>query len=139
MTATEIERRLSSKLQSEEGIVAAYLFGGFAENRAHSESDVDVGVLLERSRHPTVSDRFEERLRLISRLGGTLEGHPIDLVVLNDAPPLLARRVVTAGSRFLLMDPGVERDFFRDVQLRAADLEPFLRRMRKIKLEGLAG
>jgi hypothetical protein len=35
-------------------------------------------------------------------------------------------------------DPGADHAYVRDVQLRAADLEPFLRRMRRIKLDALA-
>jgi hypothetical protein len=36
-------------------------------------------------------------------------------------------------------EPAAEHAFRRDVQLRAADLEPFLRRARARKLEVLAG
>jgi hypothetical protein len=62
----------------------------------------------------------------------------VDAVVLNDAPPHLARRIAVEGEPLFCSDAGAERAFRRDVQLRAADLEPFLRRMRQIKLEALA-
>ena len=35
-------------------------------------------------------------------------------------------------------DPEADHAFCRDVQLRAADLDPFLRRMRLIKLRALS-
>lgn len=35
-------------------------------------------------------------------------------------------------------DAAADHAFVRDVQLRAADLEPFLRRLRRVKLEALA-
>ena len=60
-----------------------------------------------------------------------------DGVILNDAPPELGRRVVTEGKPVYVGDPDADRDFVRDVQLRAADLDPFLRRMRRIRLEAL--
>ena len=41
----------------------------------------------------------------------------------------------TLGKRF---DPDADHAFVRDVQLRAADLEPFLRRTRRLKLQALA-
>ena len=62
----------------------------------------------------------------------------VDLVVLNDAPPLFARRVVLDGWLVHWADADAEHAFRRDVQLRAADIAPFLDRMRRIKLEALS-
>lgn len=139
MTREEIESRLTQRLGADpsNGIVAAYLFGSVAEGHPHSESDVDLGVLLDRRRFPGARERFDRRLELLSRLSGAALDRRIDLVILNDAPPQFARRIVTSGRRFLCADAEVERAFVRDVQLRAADLEPFLRRMRRIKLESM--
>src|SRR5437867_279503 len=86
-------------------IVSAYLFGSHGEGRAHRESDVDVGVLLHRGSHPTRRDRFEARLRLINLLARHLRTNRVDLVVLNDAPPELGRRIVTRGRRIVCADP----------------------------------
>ena len=135
--ASDIENRLANRLRDDPslGVVFAYLFGSEAEGRSHRESDVDVGVLLERSRFPTSTLRFEQRLLMLSRLSAGLDGRALDLVVMNDAPPLLARHIVTRGRRIFCADPEADHAFVRDAQLRAADLEPFLRRMRHIKLE----
>jgi hypothetical protein len=59
------------------------------------------------------------------------------VVVLNDAPPLLGRRIVIKGRRVFCADAEADHAFVRDVQLRAADLEPFLRRMGQLKLDAL--
>lgn len=119
------------------GVVAAYLFGSHAEGRAHRESDVDVGVLLRRDACPTPAARFEARLSLLARLMGALRTNEVDLVLLNDAPPLLGRRIVNHGRCVFCADADAERDFRLQVQLRAADLAPFLRRMQRLKLEAL--
>lgn len=119
------------------GLVSAYLFGSHAAGRAHRESDIDVAVLLERKAFPTAKARFEEQLRLSTLLGETLGTSRIDLVVLNDAPPLLGRHIVTAGERLFCSDPDRDHAYVRDVQLRAADLEPFLRRTRQVKLAAI--
>ena len=58
--------------------------------------------------------------------------------MLNDAPPLLARRVVLDGRQVYCADVDADRDFRRDTLLRAADLEPFLARMRALKVDALA-
>ena len=136
----ELERRLTAVLREleAEGVVSAYLFGSRAEDRGHRESDVDVGVLLDRRALPGARDRFEAGLRLSSRLQSRLGTRDIDVVVLNDVPPGLGRHVVHRGRRLVCFDPEVDHAFVRDVQLRAADLEPFLRRARRLKLEALA-
>jgi predicted nucleotidyltransferase len=120
------------------GVASVYVFGSRSEGRAHRESDLDFAVLLDRGFYPTDRERFEARLRLIAELSSRFPGTPIDLVVLNDAPPLLARRIVTQGRRVFCADPAADHAFVRDVQLRAADLAPFLRRMRRIKLDAIA-
>src|SRR5712691_2577672 len=119
-------------------VASAYLFGSQAEGRAHRESDVDVGVLLRRETCPTRRDRFEERVRLISFLAGRLGTGRIDVVVLNDVPPELGRQIVTRGQRLACADAAADHAFVRDVQLRAADLGPFLRRTRRTKLGALS-
>jgi predicted nucleotidyltransferase len=140
MADTVSSRMLASALrsllerQAPESLVAAYFFGSHAESRAHRESDVDVGVLFARDQAPTSRDRFEERLRLSSLLAPVASPGLVDLVVLNDAPPGLAARIVTTGRLLYCRDPEAEHAFRRDAQLRAADVEPFLRRMRAIKL-----
>jgi len=119
------------------GIISAYLFGSHAAGRPHRESDVDVGVLLDRERYATRKERFDVRVRLGSELIDALDTNDVDVVVLNDAPPLLGRRIVTEGRRVACTDPEADLRYVRDVQLRAADLLPFLERTRRIKLEAL--
>lgn len=117
-------------------VASAYLFGSAAGDRSHRESDVDIGVLLGWSSLPRRSDRFEAGIRLAGRLQALL-AQPVDLVVLNDVPPLFGRHVVTEGRRLLVRDARCDHDFVRDVQLRAADLAPWLARMRTLKLASL--
>ncbi len=120
------------------GLISAYLFGSHAEGTAHRESDVDVGVLLSRDLHPTARERFEEQVRLSAFLMAALATRIVDVVVLNDAPPQFGRRIVSTGRRVFCGEPEADHAFVRDVQLRAADIEPFLRRTRRLKLAALA-
>jgi predicted nucleotidyltransferase len=132
--------RAAAALQRDmaEGLVAAYAFGSHAEGRAHRESDLDVGVLLATARFPSRRERFDRGIEIAAALGCTLGMQDVDIVVLNDAPPLLARRIVLDGVRLFCGDPERTHAFVRDTQLRAADLVPFLRRMQAIKLAALA-
>jgi predicted nucleotidyltransferase len=118
--------------------VSVYLFGSHAKGRAHRESDVDIAVLIRHEEHATPRDRFEARLALISHFAAALHRDDVDIVLLNDAPPHLGRAVVTAGRRVFCADESRDHAYVRDVQLRAADVDPWLRRMRAIKLEAIA-
>ena len=99
---------------------------------------MDVALVLDRSRWPTARERFELRVGLTADLVHVLGANEVDVVVLNDAPPLFARRVLSRGLSVFCDDEDSNRDFRRDVQLRAADLEPFLDRHRRTKLDALA-
>lgn len=137
VAADDLAAALTTTLTEVRGVVSAYLFGSVATGRAHRESDVDVGVLLDRQVYPGCADRFEARLRLIGLLQSATR-RDIDLVVLNDAPPQLACAIMSAGTRLLVADAGVDHAHLRTMLSRAADLEPFLRRARAVKLAVVA-
>lgn len=61
----------------------------------------------------------------------------VDVVILNDAPAPLARHVVLDGIRAFCRNEETDHAFRREFQLRAADLAPFLHRMRRTKLDTL--
>ena len=119
------------------GVSSVYLFGSHAEGRAHRESDVDVAVLLDWNRYLTSGERFDARVLLGSELISVLNTNDVDLVILNDLPPLFGRRIIYEGKRVFVGDPEADRVYTRDIQLQAADLEPWLERMSRIKLEAL--
>jgi predicted nucleotidyltransferase len=135
----DLRRRIREFLtaQGEERAVSAYLFGSVATGSSHRESDVDVGVLLQRRRFPDRMARSQERVRLLSGLMAATGRNDIDLVVLNDIPPRFQRAVITGGERLLCLDPEGDLVFRRDAQLLAADLDVFMRRMEPLKLEAL--
>ena len=129
---------LAAYLSTVPGVQSGYLFGSHAEGRAHRESDIDVAALLDRSLYPDARDRFEARMRIAGGLIAATRCNDLDLVVLNDAPPQFARRIVLDGIRLFCADPDADHAFRRDVQLRSADIAPFLERTRRTKLEFLA-
>jgi predicted nucleotidyltransferase len=129
----DLRTELASAVRDMPGVVSLYLFGSVAEGREHLESDVDVGVLLDRAVYPTERDRFDRRLLLGTALRDAAR-READVVILNDAPPTLARAIVTRGERIVCRDAELDHAFVRDAQLLAADIDPWLRRMRAIKL-----
>ena len=129
---------LASYFAGKPGVQAAWLFGSHCEGRSHRDSDIDVAVLFEHGRYPDALARFNARVRMTADIIALLHRNEVDLVVLNDAPPRFARRIVLDGRCVHCADAGAEHAFRRDVQLRAADIGPFLDRMRRIKMEALS-
>lgn len=134
-----VEARLRERFPTDRfpEVVSLYLFGSVAIDATHHDSDVDVGVLVDRGIAPSKADRSELRVRLGSELIALTRRNEVDVVVLNDAPPLFARAIVTGGKRLLCRDDEIDRRFVLDTLLRAADLEPWLRRMQQTKAEAL--
>jgi predicted nucleotidyltransferase len=118
-------------------VLAVYLFGSHARGTPHTESDVDVGLVLEPGSTLDQSARFNVRIELGGRLIHALHNNNVDVVVLNDAPPPLAAAAVTKGVQVYCRDARRLASVERDIQLRAADLQPFLRRMERRLLERL--
>jgi hypothetical protein len=134
-----IQSRLSAFFgaRSAEGVLSAYLFGSHARGAAHRQSDVDVAVLVDRSVYPTRGARDRLRVELAAELIHVLRNNEVDVVCLQDVPPELGRRIVTEGAPVFCADRAADHAFRRDVQLRAADVEPFLRQMRARLLAAL--
>ena len=78
-------------------IQAAYVFGSVATGRTRPDSDVDVAVLVDQRVKP--AQMLKYRLKLMADLGSALRRSDVDVVVLNEAPPLLAHRVLSQGRR----------------------------------------
>jgi predicted nucleotidyltransferase len=73
----------------------AYLFGSQATGYTHADSDVDIAVLLNDGL--TADERFAERLALIGALSQVLRTDTVDVVILNEASPLLAYEALHHG------------------------------------------
>ena len=75
-------------------VVAAYLFGSVARGRADSLSDVDVAVLLDEN--VDAEGRVERQLCFMMNLDEYAD-REVQVVLLNQASPLLAYQVVRDG------------------------------------------
>lgn len=127
-----------SLLFRDRGIVLAYLFGSVARDRERPDSDLDLAVLLPRDVPPAAYARIA--MGLSWDIVGLTHVDDVDVVVLNDAPPVLAREIVTTGR--LLYGTASEDLEFRLLTLkRYMDTEPLRRITRKLlheRIDGLA-
>lgn len=101
-----------------EGVVSAALVGSQARAAAGPLSDVDVAVWL----HPGLdrAGRAELRTVLAGELAAVLGTDEVDVIVLNDAPPLVCHRAMGPAVRL------VTRDELARVRLESAALLNYL-------------
>jgi len=120
--------QVRSALGAEAGLVTAYLFGSFGRGDNRPGSDVDLAVLLDRERRPDLEGLpLDLEARLERRLG-----RPVQIVVLNQAPPDLVHRVLRDG--VIVLDRDRARRIRFEVQARNEyfDVAPLLRRYRRV-------
>ncbi|GMV15718.1 MAG: nucleotidyltransferase domain-containing protein [Sorangiineae bacterium PRO1] len=122
----DTEAELTRRLESVPEILFALLFGSRAAGTPRADSDWDVAVFL--SPALSAAERFRLRARLSGELGDLGQ---VDVVVLNDAPPLLAHRALqgrlltvadrTAYVRFFVATVSASEDerYFREIHDRA--------------------
>jgi len=124
--AVESNREAIRALLERSGVVLAYLFGSAARGRDREDSDLDIAALFG-GRVPA-SQRSELRLKLLTELVGLIHVNDIDLVVLNDAPPLLAYKVASTG-RTILGDRPEQVRFAIQAIKRFIDTRPLRERL----------
>jgi predicted nucleotidyltransferase len=90
-----IQESITKCVAAKPSVLAAYVFGSTATKRTRKDSDIDIAVLLRDGM--TAAQRFRYRLKLIVDLGSALKRSDVDVVILNEATPLLAHRVLSKG------------------------------------------
>jgi predicted nucleotidyltransferase len=94
--------RLAAALEPRAEILDAYCFGSTVSGTARGHSDLDVAVYL--ADRPPPGSAFGYAADLAAALMAALAVPRIDVVVLNDAPPLLYHRVLRDGIRVVSRD-----------------------------------
>lgn len=103
-------------MASREEVLAAYLFGSSASGRLRPDSDVDIAVLVDERCFQ--EDLFDYRLRLSADLRDCLKRPDVEVVILNEVPPVLAHNVISKG-KLIFERSRAARIFF---QIRALNL-----------------
>lgn len=107
------------------GVAVAYLFGSAARGTRGPLSDVDLALLLDSTHTP--SSRFAQRLEITTHLTHLLRAPRVDVVILNDAPPLLQFRVIQQGQVLFERDPQDRVTFEARAIQRYCDTQPLRR------------
>jgi predicted nucleotidyltransferase len=105
----ETLRMLSEFFRRKPGVRLAYLFGSQARGQTTPRSDLDLAVEMDHLLPET--DRTGLRIALLNELIDLLRSDQIDLVLLNEAPPLLRHRVAREGMLLHEDRPGLRVAF----------------------------
>lgn len=120
MLSTETLDALATYFSGQAHVAAAFLYGSQSRGTAHGGSDVDVAVLLQRDEHvePT------RRLRLTNDLIDLLNRSDVDVVILNQASPVLLHRVARDGTVLFATDKSVVGEFIIRAMQQFVDTQP---------------
>ena len=127
MTQNAKFKDLTPILEKEKRVKFAYLFGSRARGQAGPLSDTDVAVYLDRRVKPG-----DYRLKLMEKLAKFLKNDNLDLVVLNQAPPLLRHEIIKYGR--LLKDDASRRIPFEAEVIRECLDTAYLRQVQRAAL-----
>jgi predicted nucleotidyltransferase len=97
-----LAERIIDVLSARPEILEAYLFGSHARGAGQAHSDVDIAVFVDQEK--VEPSPFGYRADLTAALMSGLGANAVDVVVLNQASPLLYHRVLRDGSRLLSRD-----------------------------------
>jgi len=101
-----------------------YVFGSAVSGYQHEESDLDIAVLIDAEFWRTVKSALEYQSALIVKLQRKFETDQLDLILLNDASPLLANQVVSTGQLLYCQNNQEKNNFIVRTKQRYLDTKP---------------
>src|SRR4030067_3847120 len=87
---------IKNYLYSRDEVVAGYIFGSYCAEKTYSQSDIDIAVLLRGDINS--NDYGHIKLSIINGRIEILSFDRVDVVILNNAPPLLSHEVIKKGT-----------------------------------------
>lgn len=122
VTLASVRRSIRQCVAHRQEIQAAYVFGSVASGRARPDSDLDIAVLVADTIRP--SRMLQYRLQLMADFGAALHRRDVEVVILNEAPALLAHRVLSRGTLVFERSPAARVRFQVRTAARYLDLVP---------------
>lgn len=88
-------KRIVGYFKEQKEVSALYVFGSSAKGNMTGESDIDIAVLIDESKLKKTN--FESLKKKYYAASPDFSLRPVDIVILNTAPPFLKHQVLKAG------------------------------------------
>ncbi len=88
-------RRITDYFKDRDEVSAIYIFGSAARGKETAESDIDIAVLIDDRKKGRKT--YESLKKEYYSASPKFSLRPIDIVVLNTAPPFLKHRIIKTG------------------------------------------
>ena len=129
------KKKLIDALQADKEICVAIFFGSEAQKMANPESDIDIALLNNAWKKPSGIDLMQFQQNLTD-----LMQQQVDIVVLNDASPIIAMQAIKNGIPLFIRNQKEYQKFEITLITDYADLkkmrEPFEKNILKRRLHG---
>ncbi len=120
----ELENKLIKFFKDRNQVKFAYVFGSQAHGKTGPLSDIDMAVYIDDKIDR--NEYFDLKLRTLGELMDYFGSNEIDLVVLNEAPPLLAHRILREGHLVFSVNEKIRLQYESKTVLKYLDWKPFL-------------
>ncbi|MEK7308027.1 MAG: nucleotidyltransferase domain-containing protein, partial [Nitrospirota bacterium] len=88
-------KRIINYFKDRDEISALYIFGSAVNGKEIAESDVDIAVLI--NDHKKGRRTYESLRKTYYAASPKLSIRPVDIVIMNTAPPFLKHRIIKTG------------------------------------------
>jgi predicted nucleotidyltransferase len=114
--------RIIKYFRARKEVSVLYLFGSLVENRKTAESDIDIAVLVDEGKLRKVDHERLKEAYYHASPGFSLR--PVDIVVLNTAPPYLKHRILKTGRILFDRNRRLRVKFTTDAIIEYLDFKP---------------
>lgn len=128
------ERNFEKVIRDHEEISIAYLYGSAAKDTVHKDSDIDIGLLLNKGFKPDPLYTGKIAREIEKEVGSERE---VDVRTLNDKPITFQHQVLKNGRRIFSRDEKTRIKFETRVYDRYLDYKPFFEQYNKIRRKRL--
>jgi len=122
----EILEKLKDYFNKKENVIMAFLFGSLSKGKVHRHSDIDIAIYLKEYDIKEVEKIWDELEDLLKK--------DIDLIVLNNAKPLVAFEAIR-GEKIIIRNYDFYTDYMLEVSSEAIDLKDFILDLYKMRRE----
>lgn len=120
MNSTILINKLREYLEKQPNIIFAYLFGSYARGDYHTTSDIDIAI------YTKDKDLGLEHYKSLRQELMDLMQKNVDLVLLNDATPLVKHLIIKEKVHIFSKAKDEERDFIVKSLYEYNDMKPYL-------------